>query len=110
MALVERLMGLTPTVNGPRIPVHEFQALAAQWSKGNITGAQAQTAVTFVSGQGLNAAEQTEAQAIVNTITSLPAAVDRFARMQNVDQVLLLASSQCPPFDTAAAVRAALGI
>jgi hypothetical protein len=98
MALVERLMGLTPTVNGPRIPVHEFQALAAQWSKGNITGAQAQAAVTFVSGQGLNA------------VTSLPAAVDRFARMQNVDQVLLLASSQCPPFDTAAAVRSALGI
>lgn len=103
-------MGIDPPTNGPKIPVHQFQAIAAQWARGDLTGAQAQTAVTFVSGAPLTPGEVTQAQALVATVTSLPAGDARTNRMQRIDGILLLAETRCPPYDTAALTATALGI
>lgn len=111
--LVERLMGLN-TDGRRKLPVHQFQAIAAEWGRGTMTGAQATAALE------LSAAEASEAQAIVNTVTSIPitgsatAVADgrarRALRMLEIDQVLLIAERQLPPLDTPAAVRTRLGI
>lgn len=116
--LIERLMGVHPTRS--KIPVHQFQAIAAEWARGNFTGAQAQTAIEAVSGTPLSAAEQTEAQAIVNGFTSIPvtgsatAVADgrarRALRLAEIDQVFLLVDAQVPPYDNPAAVRTRLGL
>jgi hypothetical protein len=111
MALIERLMGLD--LNRTKIPIHQFQSIAAEWARGQITGAQANTGITTVAGQGLDAAEQAEAQALVNTIPSGATTAnkaDRALRLSEIDQVLLLAEMRVPPYDTAAAVRARLGL
>ena len=109
MPLIERLMGLEE----PKIPVHAFQALCAEWARGNITGAQAQAAIVAATGVALDAAAQAEAQALVNTVPGGSTAdekADRALRMQVIDQVLLVADRRIPPYDTAAAVRTRLGI
>jgi len=109
MALIERLMGL----ESPRIPEHEFQSIASEWATGNITGAQAQAAITALTGVALDAAGITEAQALVNTVPTGSTATnkaDRALRMFEIDHVLLIAHSRTPPYDTAAAVRTRLGI
>ena len=115
MGLYERLMG----VEDPRIPVHQFQAAAAEWARGSITGAQANTLIA-ATGAPLTGPEQTEAQALVNTVTSIPitgsatAQADgrarRALRMFEIDQVLMLAELRTAPYDTAAAVRTRLGV
>ena len=75
-----------------------------------ITGAQAQSGSTLISGP-LTPAEVADAQALVNPVpagstTALKA--DRALRLQEIDQVLLMAP--LPPHDTAAAVKTRLGI
>jgi hypothetical protein len=109
--LVERLMGIHPT--RPKIPVHGFQAILAEWADGTLTGAQAQAAIDSLSGEALAPTEVTEAQALLATVTSIavPAAptgtvnaayantqalraagkADRTRRAQKIDGVLLLA-------------------
>lgn len=97
-----------------KLPVHQFQAASAEWSRGNMTGAQATAALE------LNAAEQTEATALVATVTNIPitgTAVQiadgrarRALRMLEIDQVLLLAEARVAPLNTAALVRTRLGI
>lgn len=109
MALIERLMGLEE----PKIPIHQFQSLCAEWARGNITGAQAQAAITALTGTPLDGAAQTEAAALVATVptgVTTDNKADRALRLQIIDQVLLIADSRIPPYDTAAAVRARLGI
>jgi hypothetical protein len=110
-SLYERLMGLHPT--RPKIPVHQFQSLAAEWARGQITGVQANAAILQCSGVGLDATEQLEAQALVDTVpvgTTADLKADRALRVQVIDQVLLLADQGLPPYDTAAAVRTRLGV
>ncbi len=113
MPLIERLMGIDEEVNGPKIPVHAFQAISSEWARGRITADQANTAVIHNSGQGLSAAERAEAQALVSTVpggSTTAQQVQRALRQIEIDQVLLLADNQTPPYDTAAAVRARLGL
>jgi hypothetical protein len=117
-SLYERLMGAHP--DRPKIPVHQFQSIAAEWARGNVTGPQANTYVEQVSGVSLDATEQQEAQDLVDTVLAIPvtgsatAIADgrarRALRIQEIDQVLLLAETRIAPYDTPAAVRARLGV
>jgi hypothetical protein len=111
MALIERLMGIDPS--RPKIPVHAFQALAAEWAKGQITGAQANAGVASASGVGLDAGESAEAQALVSSVptgTTAANKADRALRLLEIDEVLLLADANIAPYDVAAAVRTRLGL
>jgi hypothetical protein len=111
--LIERLMGLH-TDGRRKLPIHQFQAAAAEWGRGEMTGVQARDMFE------LNVAEQAEAQAIVATVTSIvvtgsaaaqaDARARRALRMQEIDHVLLLAEAKVPPLNTPAAVRTRLGI
>jgi hypothetical protein len=110
-SLYERLMGTHPTRH--KIPVHQFQALAAEWAKGQITGAQALSGIEQASGMPLDATEQQEAQDLIATVpTGSTAAIkaDRALRLIEIDQVLLIADAQTPPYNTSAAVRTRLGV
>lgn len=128
MALYLRLLGTDPV--NPKIPIHAFQALAAEWARGNLTAAQANTIVGIlcqvsnpdgsVTPKPLTAAEQTEAQTLVTTVTSIPitgsatAIADgrarRALRIQEIDQVLLLVDTKIAPYDTEAAIKTRLGV
>ncbi len=113
MPLIERLMGLDEETNGKKIAVHAFQAIASEWARGRLTADQANAAIIHNCGQGLDAAERAEAQAIVGTVpggSTTAQQVARAIRQIEIDQILLLADSLTPPYDTAAAVRARLGI
>jgi hypothetical protein len=98
----------------PRIPVHEFQAITAEWARGQITGAQAQTAIAAASnGTNLDAAEQAEAQALVNTVPTGATAAQQSARalrLLEIDQIMLLVASKVPPYNDPAVVRIRLGL
>ena len=109
MPLVERLLGLEE----PKIPIHAFQAVVSEWAKGKLTAAQAQTALTWNSGAPLDQASIDETLALVNTIpagTTTAQQAARALRLIEIDQVLLLADTLTPPYDTAASVRARLGL
>lgn len=93
----------------PKMPVHQFQAILSLWARAEITGTEARDAAAFVSGP-LDTAEVAEAQALVATVTSLAAGDARTSRAKRIDEILLLAESRCPPYDTAARVRTALGV
>lgn len=111
MGLYERLLGID-LVN-PKIPIHAFQAIAAQWAKGGMTIAQARAGITLISGAALTAAEEVEAQTLVNSVptgTTTANQAARALRMAEIDQVLLLADAGVPPFDTAAGIKARLGV
>jgi hypothetical protein len=96
MALYERFMGL----EFPRIPVHQFRGVAAEWKRGEITSAQARTAL------GLSVAEAVEAQTLVDRVD---AAVDPLTT-QEIEDVLFLAEQRIAPYDTVAAVKARFGV
>jgi len=109
MALIERLMGLET----PKVSVHQFQAIAAEWARGNISAVQAQAAITALSGVGLDAAAQAEALALVATVptgTTTANKADRALRLLEIDQVLLIVDARVPPYNDPAVVRARLGI
>lgn len=122
MALYLRLLGNDP--DNPKIPIHTFQACAAEWARGNITGAQANTAIGLAVSvddpKPLTASEQVEAQTLVSTITSIAisgtavqqadARARRALRMFEIDQVLMLVDSKLPPYNTEAAIKARLGV
>lgn len=94
MGIYERLLRLQE----PRIPVHQFIAACAEVSRGNMSNVQARTALN------LSAAEGTEANALIARVTS--AALSRV----EIHDVLLLAETRTPPFDTVAAVKTRLGV
>jgi hypothetical protein len=104
MALYDRLMGL----GGIKIPVHGFQATLAEFGRGQMTGAQAQTAIGFMSGEVLTPAEVTEAQTLLASISGNVTA--KLARVVEIDHVLLLAEQRAPGYDTSAAVKVRLGV
>lgn len=108
-SLYERLMGVHPS--RPKIPIHQFQACTAEWVRGQLTGAQANTVIESVSGIGLDATEQTEVQDLVATVpigTTAANKADRALRLIEIDQILLLCESGT--FAGPVAVRARLGV
>lgn len=106
MGLYERLMGEGEDV--AKVPVHQFVSTLAEYGRGVLTGAQAQAIIIAVSGAPLTAGEVTEAQALLATITGTTTA--KLARVKLIDDVLLLAESRVPGYDTPAAVRTRLGV
>lgn len=109
MALIERLMGL----EDPRIPVHQFQAIAAERARGNISPAQAQAAIEASSGAPLDSGEVAEALALIATVPTGSTAdekASRALRLFEIDQVLLMASQQLAPYNDPAVVRTRLGL
>jgi hypothetical protein len=116
--LIERL--LEEVEGKAKIPLHAFQATLAEWARGKLTGAQALDQLEALAPPRLNAAEQAEAQAIVNLVTSIPisgtaAAIadgkaSRALKIKEIDDVFLLMDNHAPAYDSAAEVRSKLGI
>lgn len=109
MGLYERLLG----TEQPKIPIHQFQATAAEWARGNMTALQANTIIQAVSGAPLSPSEQIEAQTLVATVpvgTTAAIKADRALRLIEIDQVLLLVDLGLPPYDTAVAIKTRLGV
>jgi len=109
VALIERLMA----IESPRIPIHQFQALQAEWVRGNITSAQCQDAIILLTGTALDSAAAAEVVALVATVpvgTTSAIKADRALKLLDIDQVLLLAEQHIVPYDTPAAVRIRLGL
>jgi hypothetical protein len=104
MGLYERIIG----VEEFKIPVHSFSALMAEYARTRITGAQAQAGVELTSGAPLTPAEVVEAQTLLATITG--SATARLARAKEIDDVLMLAEHHVVQYDTAAEIRARLGV
>lgn len=96
MGLFERLMGLEE----PKIPVHQFQAMMAERSRGKVTDEQ------IIDAFNLSAAEQVE---MGKTRDRTLAPVSPLMTSE-VDDVLLLAEMLIPPYNTAAAVKTRLGV
>jgi hypothetical protein len=108
-SLYERLMGVHAT--RPKIPVHQFQALASEWARTQITGAQANVGITSISGIGLDSTEVTEAQDLLATVPTGPGSeAARALRMLEIDQILLLADLRVPPYDNPDTVRTRFGV
>jgi hypothetical protein len=103
VSIYDRVLG----VEKPRIPVHQFQAILAEFARGRLTGAQAQAAVEQISGEPLDQAEVAEAQTLLATFTG--SATAKLARAKEVDDVLLLAS-MLVQYDTSASLKARLGV
>jgi len=108
MPLYERLMGLDEPTNGPRIPIHYFTATMGEFARGVITGAQAQTIIEAASSAPLSAADVTEAQALLATISG--SATNKLARAKLIEDVLLLSELKPPGYDTPALIRTRLGV
>ena len=105
MGLYERLMGLGPD---PRIPIHYFSATMSEFARGRITGAQAQAIVSTSSGAPLTAAEITEANTLLGTISG--SAAVKLARAKEIDDVLMLAEREFVPYNTPTLVKTRLGV
>ena len=110
MALVERLMGLGgEDPSQAKIPVHQFIAIMDEFARGQITGADAQFAISQISGAPLDAAAVAEAQALVASITGSNTA--KLARVVLISDVLLLAEDgRVDLYSTPTRVRTRLGI
>lgn len=112
MGLYERLVkrndDRSPAVTG-RIPLHSFSALMAEVGRGRVTGAEAQQIITDISGLPLDASEITEAQTLLQTITTLNNATAKLARAKEIDDVLLLAEGG-GVYGTPTECRARLGV
>lgn len=110
MALYARLLGRDDAGAGvgDGIPVHSFQAIMAEFARGRLTGAQAQAAITDVSGAPLMPSEVTEAQTLLATVTgTVP---QKLARAKEIDDVLLLGQGGAAGYNTPAAVATRLGV
>ena len=74
-------------------------AVIAEFQRAQLTGAQARDAFT----PPLDSTEQTQAQALVDEITA------GNITFKELHDVLLMAESAMPPYDTEAAVKTRLG-
>ena len=111
MALYDRLLGIDAA--NPKIPVHQFEAVVYLWATGVLPAQQARDAIAAASGTPPTAAEETEVQALVNTVPGGATAANQAARalrLHAIACVLQLADGRIPPYTTAAAVKAALGV
>ncbi len=106
MSLYGRIIGVEG--DGDKIPVHGFMATLAEYARGRLTGAQAQTIVNALSGSALSSSEVTEAQTLLATFTGTATA--KLARAVEVDNVLMLAEHHAPGYSTPAEVATRLGV
>lgn len=103
MGLYERIMG----TELPRVPVHQFMAAMQEYVLGQMTGAQATAAFNLSPG------EQTQALALRDRLlaeSSASSNLQRRLKALEFENVLILASTRIPPYDTVAAVTTRLGV
>jgi hypothetical protein len=116
MALYDRLIGRDDAGNpvANKIPIHVFQATVGCRRRGNIaTDADAQAVILATSGATLLAAELTELQTLLATVplgNTTQNQLDRLRKLQEIDQILLLADARAPGFDTPTLVKGKLGV
>jgi hypothetical protein len=104
MALYERLIGLD---GHSKIPIHQFMSVMQEYALGNMTGIQARDAFT------LDATDITEATTLLNRLlleSSTNGGIARRVKALELENVLILAENQIPPYDTVAAVKTRLGV
>lgn len=103
MGLYERIQGS----EAPKIAVHTFVSCMQEYMLGNMTGAQASTAL------GLSAGEQTEATALRDRLLQESSTSSNLARRLKAlefHNVLILLEVGAAPFNTVAAVKTRLGV
>ena len=88
----------------PGISAHWVLGFLAEIARGRATRAQA------VAALQLNASEEAEIALLADTVTSLPAGVQKLARAKEIEDVLLLGESRFAPYDSVAAVKPRLGV
>jgi hypothetical protein len=109
VALLERLMGVDELVYGPKLPVHQFSALASEFARGRFTVEEFQLGVEALSGEGLRPEDVAELVAIAGTVNGNGAA--KLARVAEIDHVLLLAENgRVDSYSTPTRVRTRLQI
>jgi len=104
MSLYGRIMGVED------FTIHQdtFVATLAEFARGRLTGAQAQDIITVTSGAPLTAAEMTEVQALLATITG--GVVAKLSRVQEINDVTMICANRLAPYNTEAAVKTRLGV
>jgi hypothetical protein len=111
MPLYDRLIGFDDGGNpvDNRIPGHYFTAILGEFARGRLTGAQAQAAVTEVSGAALDPAGVTEAQSLLASVTGT--AVAKLARAKEIEDVVMMAQrGRVAGYRTPAEVKLRLGV
>jgi hypothetical protein len=109
MGLYERLLG----IELPKIPIHQFQSIVAEYARGRITGTQANDLIEEMTGVRLDAGAAIEIQTLVDTFpvgTTALITANRAIRTHEVDQVLLLADKKLAGYNTAALLKTRLGV
>lgn len=96
MALYARLIGLEE----PKISVHDFRGVMAEFKRGNITGAEA---AAFLQ---LDAGEITEATTLRDRIGTGQGTLTA----QEIEDVLFLGESGFPAYSTEAAIKTRFGV
>lgn len=122
MALFERLLGIGTR---PKINVHYFRSVLAEWARGNMTGAQANACIAAMSGERpngvpLDAGEIAEAQALVDTVLAIPVSgsaasqadgrARRAMRVQEINDILTVSEYKPPGYSTPEELKAKLGV
>ena len=103
MALIERLLG----DEEPKISVHGFFAANQEVVSGNLTAAQVKTYL------GMDAAAQAEYDSLIAlypTGTTAAAYFNKSTFISRIHAVFILAEQDVPGYQTAAEVRAKLGL
>lgn len=121
MPLYDRLLGRTDAgaQAANKIPVHQFVCILNEVARGARTGGEALTLVSRCAGVALTSPEQTEANTLLTTITSLGTGTLKLARAQEINDVLTLAEQLPGPwpggsgaatYDRPADVKTRLGV
>lgn len=113
MALYPRLLGFDDAGNPveAKILLHPFKALLGEVARGELTMGQARDAIPSISRGGvpLTPAEETEAIALLTSITSLGTATAKLARAQEIDDVLIAGEHRTTGYHTPTLVQTRLG-
>jgi hypothetical protein len=110
MALYARLLGQDDAGEAVdfKIPLHAFEAIVAEFARGQLTGAAANAIVAEVSGALLSASEITEITTLYGTISGTATA--KLARAREIDNVLLLGEHDASGYNRPALVKTRLGV
>lgn len=115
--LYERILGIHPTKD--KIGVHALQAIVAEQRRGSLTVAQANTILAAEYGGALGTAssgDEAGQQEVADLLATVPTGtttvnqLSRIARLQEIQDVFLLADLRIAPYDTAANLRTRLGV
>lgn len=116
--LIERQLNLAPART--KISNHALSAILGEWARGKLTTVQALDALQVRGRERLTAAEQTEAQNIVNLVLNIPVAgsataiadgrAQRALKIKEITDVFDAMDWGCTGYQTPAEIRAKLGI